>query len=354
MLPSVPDAAPETSDMPNSVKFVVSDVAISEEKLEGWDTDCARARLCSCQNCNQLQDLEACAPYLAGDSDDWFGLRGHGFFAAAMYAFKRHLPLRISPDHIFQLVLEAWSRHVNDKAEALRDKFVGFQGKKRLEVSADYFVRGSAQNDWPRVFADFAEQIRRNTSPGLFETVHAAPFSTTGPVEQVARDISLMSATKAYFEFSLTTSCGFPYIRLMGSLDDWLLLREKVQGLGAFMLDELASWWLLAVDSILEQFVTVRRNPQKVDTLFWSSMNSAPVEWTYHNQKLQLDFRTGFVGALQDAETGELVPQLAWAVVYTCACKRPAQAVQSTSKVVDKVRQTATSIKSWILAQVNK
>lgn len=54
---------------------------------------------------------------------------GSGFFVAALMAFAQHLPLQLSPDHIWSLIMYAFAKHVDTNAEALRSNFVAHQGK---------------------------------------------------------------------------------------------------------------------------------------------------------------------------------------------------------------------------------
>merc|ERR1712032_483961 len=45
---------------------------------------------------------------------------------------------------------------------------------------------------------------------------------------------------------------------------------------------------------------------------FGSGMSSAPVEWDFNSLMVYLDFKAGFVGAVQDVETLQVRPQISW------------------------------------------
>ena len=53
-----------------------------------------------------------------------------GFYSS----YENHLPLRLTPDIIWILIVQGFSHHVNFNAEELREKFVNFEKKKTLEV----------------------------------------------------------------------------------------------------------------------------------------------------------------------------------------------------------------------------
>ena len=77
-------------------------------------------------------------------------------------------------------------------------------------------------------------------------------FSTTGKLEQAVFDTSLMKCMDKYFIFRLSGGCGIPKVKLLGTLDDWLSLHKKLEGLKEY---EMTAW----VDSlipIIDQFIS--------------------------------------------------------------------------------------------------
>ena len=54
----------------------------------------------------------------------------NGFYTA----HTNHYPIRIKPDDIWLLIVQAFSNHVNANSERLRHYFVDFDGKKQLIV----------------------------------------------------------------------------------------------------------------------------------------------------------------------------------------------------------------------------
>ena len=56
-----------------------------------------------------------------------------GFYTAHI----NHYPIRIKPDDIWLLIVQAFSNHVNANSEELRNYFVNFDGKKELIVKFD-------------------------------------------------------------------------------------------------------------------------------------------------------------------------------------------------------------------------
>ena len=49
-----------------------------------------------------------------------------GFYSA----YENHLPIRLTPDIIWLLIVQGFAHHVNFNAEYLRNRFVNFENKK--------------------------------------------------------------------------------------------------------------------------------------------------------------------------------------------------------------------------------
>ena len=77
----------------------------------------------------------------------------NGFLTAVHIAYTHHVPLCISPDHIWTLIVQGFCTHMDINHEALRKQFVNFDGKKELVVRVDHFSKGNPENDWPSVFS---------------------------------------------------------------------------------------------------------------------------------------------------------------------------------------------------------
>jgi len=57
-------------------------------------------------------------------------------------AHAYHIPLCLSPDHIWTLIIQGFGEHMNLHHKKLRKQFVNFDGKKELLVEIDTFVKG--------------------------------------------------------------------------------------------------------------------------------------------------------------------------------------------------------------------
>jgi len=291
----------------------------------------------------------------------------HPFVAAVDAAFRLHLPLALSPDHLWLLVAQGFSRIVNQDPEGMRAGFVRHEGTIPLEVRRDDFVAGSRTNDWPAVFAEFSRQIRDH----IGEANHAdlvPDFTTTGPVERAASEIVLMEAMQSYFEYRMMTLCGIPEVRLEGTREDWWKLAACTDRLGSrhgctWWTDHLTPWlervaacaggaddpelwrsiykvenrsggpyatgWITQCFPYLQaggdgaternrylgRPVLGRGEHGGVTMDEWpGGLSRAPFEWRYFAQVRSMAFVAGFTHMTQDAATSAVRPAIGWAV----------------------------------------
>ena len=354
------------------ITFAVSDVRDGEGRLPATTLEeSLRARS------NRTFEAAACnLPDLCGPSTRRFVT--HAFVAAAHMAFDRHHPLVLSPDDVWLCLAQGFATHVNLHADALRGRFVHHEGKAKLTVQRDDFVKGSPSNDWPAMFFELSERIREHV--GNKRDLVVANFSTTGPVEQAASEVVLFDALQSYFEYETISLCGIPEITLLGTPDDWLSIQKRAEAFAEFDLKD----WTKALRPVLRQILRTAQGD--VDRAFWQSfyklnshsggpfvtgwinvlfpyveapymlkwslhrsgqvipeeqkgglaywnhrvtrwdgaahtaaefptgLSSAPFSWKYLSSEFPMVFTGGFVGVSQNAGTGAVRPAIGWAI----------------------------------------
>jgi hypothetical protein len=169
------------------------------------------------------------------------------FYGTLIKAYARHMSVTLSPDMIWLLISQGFARYVNAHAEQLRSLFVDHDGKMALVVQGKDFL--FEDTDWPKIIGDIASQIEENTKGDIAQVI-TADFSTTGPVERVASQITLMESVKSYFTYEYIT-CGIPSITLKGTPEDWQRVLEKTQKLSQYGLDG----WVKELEPILTEFI---------------------------------------------------------------------------------------------------
>jgi hypothetical protein len=200
---------------------------------------------------------------------------------------------------IWLLVAQGTAAHVNANAERLRPRFVSHAGRRELYVERADFVLGSPENPWPEAFADFSALLAAQVGPKTHE-FFVPSFSTTGPTERAAFEVTLLDAMRAYFRYEMRFVCGIPEITLEGTPDDWRELASRADQLGDFELGR----WRDALRPILRQFV--RASEGDVDVRFWRSiyLRTPPTcDFSRHSHLPEVTgWVTSFFPYLRDAE----------------------------------------------------
>src|SRR5262245_38294275 len=153
-------------------------------------------------------------------------VRSHPLIGALHAAFATHRPLCLSPDIIWLTLTQGFAHHIHANAEQLRHHLVQHEEKLTIVVRRDDFVKGSPENPWPEVFAEFSAAIREHI--GDAHQLVVADFSTTGPVERAASEVVLLDAMQAFFHYEVHTFCGIPALTLEGTAEDWRSIARRV------------------------------------------------------------------------------------------------------------------------------
>jgi len=160
---------------------------------------------------------------------------------------------------------------VQANCEDLRDRLVDFEGKKELTIhaggclfSADFGAVACRMVD---------EQIMPNIKdPAVAEWLLPA-FTTTGSTDRIVASISVMATLQAFFDFKCCLCCGLPRVTLKGTLEDWKLVRAKIDRLPQFDLEhKQMSQWHELLAPVLDKFVESAGG--KPDLKFWDRVCS--------------------------------------------------------------------------------
>jgi len=201
------------------------------------------------------------------EDDDVVFYGNHSFLNGMLQSFKMHKSITLSPDIIWQLIVQGFCYHVAANAEKLRSLFVSFNGKQEITVvMLDKTPDTATKGDWTEIVDEFVEQIGKKTRDDICHVLEPK-FSTTTPCSHTSGMISIMSAMKHYFDYRVIMGgCGYPSITIEGNVEDWELVKEKTKALSKYELD----WWTSKLIPIIDQFISARKGTP--DYSFWLKM----------------------------------------------------------------------------------
>lgn len=192
------------------------------------------------------------------------GAATHGLVNAVYVAFSQHRPLVLTPDAIWITLAQGVVHHITNHAEALRSSVV--RHKDKMTLQAETFELSSAQH-WAEAVEQWGEGIRQHMQGDLYQLI-ICDFSTTSPVIRTASQVVMMDAFQQYFDYGLSCICGIPSITVTGTVDDWVKIRERIDRMATFHLD----WWTDRLKPICDGFIaTVQGTPSQ---RFWKHIYS--------------------------------------------------------------------------------
>ena len=209
------------------------------------------------------------------DKDLIFNYKKSSLIQGLISAYKNHYPITVTPDMIWLLVLQGFSRFMEKYADLVREKFVNFQGKKDLKVNRlDYSPYTATKEVWDGIMKEFVEKIGQNVGQDTIDNLECN-FSCTSHVAQVTSQVSIMSGMKQYFNFKLYMGgCGISSITLEGSIQDWEKIKSKLEFLSTKGLEWYTKQLIPIINNIIEckKFYSNNGRINQEFVNFWKNM----------------------------------------------------------------------------------
>ena len=209
------------------------------------------------------------------EETQFFNYKKKSLIAGLVLAYKNHYPITISPDMIWILILQGYSRFMEKYFELVREKYVHFEGKKKICINRlGIFPEEATKETWEGIINEIVEEIEKHIGKEISSNLQS-DFSTTNPVTLATSQVSIMSAMKQYFVYKVIMGgCGISSITLEGSLDDWKKIKSKLE----FLSSKALKWWTKHLIPIIDNIIKTKeyydKNKKINDELidFWKGM----------------------------------------------------------------------------------
>ena len=226
--------------------------------------------------CNE--PLEVFHYTLDTDETQFFNYDKKSLIQGLIEAYKNHFPIVVSPDWIWLLIMQGYTRFMEKYSEKVRDKVVNFSDKKDLKVlrilENGITPRNCPKEIWDGIMKEYTEKIGTHIGKE-FKDVLECNFSTTTPAVKVTSQVTIMSAMKDYFAYkALFAGCGISKIILEGKIEDWVEIRKKLDFLNTKGLE----WWVKYLNPIIDRiiftkkYISYHKKPNQSIINFWKYM----------------------------------------------------------------------------------
>ena len=227
------------------------------------------------------------------DEEKIKSFENHKVLLGYLNAYFNHCPIKLSPNVIWQLILNNFSEYVNINSEKLRKKFVNFEGKKKLICIKVGSIKdvNKYKDD---LIKEFCDKITENIGKEITDIL-TPNFSTSTNETIIAGKASIMSTFKMFFDFYFgMASCGIPYIILEGNLNDWEKILEKLKYLSKYDFD------INLIEKDIIEIINTKKG--KINLDFWSKIIMKTREKTEEHMPCSIfsttverDFITGWI-----------------------------------------------------------
>ena len=174
-----------------------------------------------------------------------------GFYTA----HTNHYPVRITPDDIWLLIVQAFSNHVNANYEELRNYFVDFKGKKELTIDDDVINYKDIKRENLEKFTEkMIEKLKEYLGKEILHLL-TPEFTTTTHDSTIICNLTIMCAFKKYFEYKMRKAgCGIPYIILEGTAEDYRKIKSKAAKLKKYQFN----WYIDRITPHIEKMIEAK------------------------------------------------------------------------------------------------
>ena len=176
----------------------------------------------------------------------------NGFYTA----HTNHYPIRIKPDDIWLLIVQAFSYHVNSNFEELRKYFVNFEGKR--DIIIEYEGIDTINQIDKNILENFSEKINKKLEEYFSKDIIdilTPNFTTTTHDLIIISKITIMGVFKEYFNYKMKKAiCGIPYIILEGNADDYKKIKSKAEKLSKYEFD----WYIKRIIPNIEKMIQAK------------------------------------------------------------------------------------------------
>jgi Domain of unknown function (DUF4419) len=145
-------------------------------------------------------------------------------------AFAAHVPLSLTPDLLWYLVVHEVAEHVRQNPGRYTGTFTRAAEWQQTVVTRDDRLRQDDPSCWPQSIGLVRDPLRAGIGEYSME-LFLPQFSTTTEEAETALLIALMDVASPYYRYEWYTACGIPQIRLDGTAADWQSLHFRADQL---------------------------------------------------------------------------------------------------------------------------
>jgi hypothetical protein len=178
-------------------------------------------------------------------------LSSDGLVSLLTTAYNEHHKIVLRPEDIWMAIMCQFTFFTNKYSTELQSVFVKHIDKKDLEITND--MSTNLSNMSVKMVDKMKEYFQdENLSHWILPD-----FSTTTYNDTTVFAILMMGTLKKYFNYSFTLSCGLPEVTLLGTVNDWIEVKNRALKLVQYEVPGTVymSRWVELLIPVLNNFI---------------------------------------------------------------------------------------------------
>lgn len=196
--------------------------------------------------------------------DKAYNLFQNGLIGAVCSAYDNHHKLILRPDDFWNQIMMQVSVFIEIYSEELRYNFV--QHEEKVNLTVEFGDISLEEIDYGQMCEKLLVEMKPYLNEDIIEWM-TPDFTTTEEKDLVVVNMCILASMKQYFSYNVRGGCGIPEITLLGTLEDWMKLRKKIEHLLEY---NVMNEWVSKMIPILDNIVLARQGV--IDRQFWETM----------------------------------------------------------------------------------
>ncbi|KAL7897157.1 hypothetical protein HDV63DRAFT_395732 [Trichoderma sp. SZMC 28014] len=191
----------------------------------------------------------------------------NGFVYSAYIAYIQHHHLTIRPDDVWFAILSQFGFYVKSHSKELRGLIIP---RKITDVEEFSPSNSESRGHWTLISGLNELIVQTIKDPELLEWAMPS-FSTTTDTDRAVATVLLLGTMQKYYRCTLVKHCGLPSVTLLGEVEDWRVIRGKLDYLRQF--GDLPSQFADMLHPILRLMINSFTHSTSEEIInFWKTM----------------------------------------------------------------------------------
>lgn len=186
----------------------------------------------------------------------------NGILNKFIYTYNIHKKIIIDPKNIWCTIISQVYKLIIYNSDKLKKKYINIDAPQNIIIMSHPLDK--------EIYDEFSNNIHKNILDKTFKDWVLTKFSTTMHSDSDIMNMMYMGIFKNFFKYTCI-SHSISQIEILGSLNDWCLIKKNLKKLNDFK--EITHYditgWIDRLNKFIDEFVLAKQNIVNID--FWNN-----------------------------------------------------------------------------------